>query len=330
MKKVLLLLLIAPVLGNSQSSSYGLGFESSSDFGSTINIGYDYIFFNKLKSSYSIGFEYGTSLSSFDADMTGYIGFNEYPNDFTNTFNKTIRNKFGLKFGFEIKNNLHLSILGAYNNIKEFGVFKSDAIGEYWVETSNKFNSIGYRLSLEIMSSSVSPKIGYGSNGFFVGISYLSNNRKLKKYFNDKKRTRQSKNILIAGNNIYDIDLYDLPAMINVFIDDCKSHGIILKPNKIKSTFNSLERGVVAIADGMFINEEIIIKVDPNQWQQASPSKKWYVLYHELGHDYLNLRHGEAGKMMFNYVDREYTWEEFYKDKEYMFKAFKINNTKNN
>ena len=73
----------------------------------------------------------------------------------------------------------------------------------------------------------------------------------------------------------------------------------------------------------MNIDGEISIDVDPAKWQEASPSKKWYVLYHELGHDYLNLRHGEGGKLMFNFVDRDYLWEEFFKDKEYMFESYK-------
>ena len=52
---------------------------------------------------------------------------------------------------------------------------------------------------------------------------------------------------------------------------------------------------------------------------QLDLTKKWYVIYHELGHDVLNLDHGEGGKMMFNFADREYTWDEFYMKKRYLF-----------
>ena len=76
----------------------------------------------------------------------------------------------------------------------------------------------------------------------------------------------------------------------------------------------------------MDLNDKIVTKADPTKCQQASVQKKWYILYHELGHDVLNLENGEAGKMMFNFAEREYTWEEFFEDKEYMFKAFKKNN----
>ena len=46
-------------------------------------------------------------------------------------------------------------------------------------------------------------------------------------------------------------------------------------------------------------------------------------MYHELGHDVLNLDHGNGGKMMFNYVDRDYSWKEFFVDSDYMFNNFK-------
>ena len=67
-------------------------------------------------------------------------------------------------------------------------------------------------------------------------------------------------------------------------------------------------------------NDTLIkIKVDPEKWAKSSIEKRWYVLYHELGHDVLNLDHGQGGKMMFNFVDRNYTWDEFFNDKQYMF-----------
>ena len=60
-------------------------------------------------------------------------------------------------------------------------------------------------------------------------------------------------------------------------------------------------------------------QIDPEKWAKSSSQKRWYVLYHELGHDVLNLEHGQGGKMMFNFVDRNYTWDEFFNDKQYMF-----------
>ena len=70
-------------------------------------------------------------------------------------------------------------------------------------------------------------------------------------------------------------------------------------------------------------NSKIIIKVDPEKWGTASEEKRWYILYHELGHDVLNLEHGECGAMMNEYAKPDYTWSELEKDKTTMFESYK-------
>jgi len=46
-------------------------------------------------------------------------------------------------------------------------------------------------------------------------------------------------------------------------------------------------------------------------------------MYHELGHDVFNLEHGQGGKMMFNFADREYNWFDFAYDSKKMFEYVK-------
>ena len=124
--------------------------------------------------------------------------------------------------------------------------------------------------------------------------------------------------------DIREISMYDLTSMVSIFLDDCAEFNIpVPNINSLKATFEPLEGNTIALAYGMNLDDKIVIKVDPTKWQKASVQKKWYILYHELGHDVLNLDHGEAGKMMFNFAEREYTWEEFFEDKEYMFKSYK-------
>lgn len=88
---------------------------------------------------------------------------------------------------------------------------------------------------------------------------------------------------------------------------------------KIDVAFSELNGNTIAISYGINKDNEIIIRVDPQKWENASNVKKWYVLYHELGHDVLNFKHGQGGRMMFNFPTKEYTWEEFFKDRDYMF-----------
>lgn len=128
-------------------------------------------------------------------------------------------------------------------------------------------------------------------------------------------------NLNIIGN-MYDVSNYDLRQMVNFFLDNCKNYGIIIPKQNIKVTFEELEGSTIALAFGKDNDNEIIIKVDPKNWENASLFKKWYILYHELGHDVLNLSHGEGGKMMFNFAERNYSWDEFIIDRNEMFHSY--------
>lgn len=123
----------------------------------------------------------------------------------------------------------------------------------------------------------------------------------------------------IGGVDLRDLNQYDLEAMVKFFLEDCKKNNInVPNINSLKATFEPLEGAILALAYGYEDDSIIKIKVDPEKWANSSIQKRWYVLYHELGHDILNLQHGQGGKMMFNFADREYTWDEFFEDKQYM------------
>ena len=127
----------------------------------------------------------------------------------------------------------------------------------------------------------------------------------------------------INGVDMRDINEYDLKAMINFFIDDYERNvnqkSFSINRDNIDAKFTSLDENQLAVALGYDDDDNIVIRVDPVKWSKASKEKRWYILYHELGHDILNLDHGEGGKMMFNFVDRDYTWDEFFEDRKYMF-----------
>jgi hypothetical protein len=128
--------------------------------------------------------------------------------------------------------------------------------------------------------------------------------------------------------DLREINQYDLKAMINFFIEDYNKRSTKVRDkeaspktyrdDQVEAFFETLEGQTIAQSFGMNNDSKILIKVDPEKWANASKEKRWYVLYHELGHDVLNLEHGEDGKMMFNFTDRDYSWEEFVKDKNYM------------
>jgi hypothetical protein len=129
--------------------------------------------------------------------------------------------------------------------------------------------------------------------------------------------------------------------MINLFLNDIinnnkergEQNNVINKLDKmrknnelkIKATFETLNEGVLALSYGKNDLNNIILKVDPENWAKASAVKRWYTLYHELGHDVLDFDHGQGGKMMFNFADYEYDWNKFNEDRNYMFDTF-LNN----
>ena len=160
----------------------------------------------------------------------------------------------------------------------------------------------------------------------------------------------------VSPNIVEDELYYDLESMINIFLDDFISHLKELTYNvldeiarrkkspfspfnnfdlgffddieeltlsaqnqNIYSVFEELEDEEIAKAFGIDDDKNIILKIDPSKWSNASVVDKWYILYHELGHDVLNLRHGQGGRMMFNYPTKKHTWEDFFNDRQHMY-----------
>ena len=128
----------------------------------------------------------------------------------------------------------------------------------------------------------------------------------------------------IGNQDIREINQFDLEAMVKFFIEDCKRiNKNVPKINSLKATFETLDGEKIALAYGLGDDTSIIIKVDPVKWENSNIVKRWYIIYHELGHDVLNLEHGQGGKMMYNFADKEYSWDDFFNDKDYMIYSIK-------
>lgn len=147
--------------------------------------------------------------------------------------------------------------------------------------------------------------------------------------FNSNNNENQNKLLddqyLIEGVDIREYNTYNVSGMIDLFIKDALRFGIEFPSQEIKAIFKPLEENVLAVSLGMNQNNQVIIHVNPDLWSSASESKKWYIIYHELGHDLLNLDHGEGGEMMFNYSQEDYSWKDFLEGRESMFVIYKSN-----
>ena len=142
-------------------------------------------------------------------------------------------------------------------------------------------------------------------------------------------------------------DTYDLRGMVELFILDYSSylsnkiHQSMLKRDingaeilqnseidrrqPISAEFKVLENETIAVAVGMNNNNEIHLVVNPESWKNYSEAKRFYIIYHELGHDVFNLNHGNGGKMMYNYAEKEVTWKDFIDDRVKMFDSYIFN-----
>jgi len=87
--------------------------------------------------------------------------------------------------------------------------------------------------------------------------------------------------------------------------------------------FKELQGETIAAAYKMNDDNNVLVLVDPENWYEANQAKRWYIIYHELGHDILNLEHGECGPMMNESTSGSYNWDRLERDKNTMFNNFK-------
>ena len=120
-----------------------------------------------------------------------------------------------------------------------------------------------------------------------------------------------------AGANSYDLNYY-----VTTFIKDAKKSGLSITPGPIDISFVQLSGETIARA-GKSDRYGVLVQVDPENWASASSAMKWYIIYHELGHDILNLDHGQGGSMMGAYAPRSTTYSEVIRLKNIMFNYYK-------
>ena len=201
----------------------------------------------------------------------------------------------------------------------------------YYV-TSNKYDyAFNINLGIEIaFKNSIGLLVGIDSKSESVNagitIPMIKNKNEDSKFLN--KLIYKS-----FSEEIRDVDDFTPIDMVEFFIRDCKRNGIEINNDQVIKAEFVREYSVdgadeaIAISKAMNDDELIDIEIKDDYWDKSSQEKRWYILYHELGHDVLNLKHGEGGVMMFTYPNKTYySWEDFIKDRQTMFKYYKKKN----
>lgn len=147
------------------------------------------------------------------------------------------------------------------------------------------------------------------------------------KYMEIKAPTMKNKSLYRVANGLANVNPFNLDKYIDKFILDAKTnHNIDLSYVNKKDRlilFKELEGDKIASAYNMNDDDSVLVLVDPENWYEANQPKRWYIIYHELGHDILNLDHGECGPMMNERASGNYSWNRLEKDKNTMFEMYK-------
>lgn len=166
------------------------------------------------------------------------------------------------------------------------------------------------------------------SNSKFTKVSLRGSTSALNKICSTSlKPSRKNQFDYIYSMGMANFNPFDYEGYIYKFLEDAKkNHGLnfdYVKNRTLYTISKNLDDGVIAQSLTSDDDASVVIQIDPQNWQKASQAKRWYIIYHELGHDILNLDHGECGPMMNAYAKSDYSWSEFEKDKASMFNSYK-------
>ena len=143
----------------------------------------------------------------------------------------------------------------------------------------------------------------------------------------------QTSNDWVEAYSVEDLNPFSLEDYIFVFLKDAQDQGIDVShvyQGEITIKFDQYDKhivenpSVIAYTDAMNRDSIVNIVVNPTAWLDASPAKRLAIIYHELGHDILNLEHkGEEGPLMSVYARADFSFEELFELRMEMFNDYK-------
>ena len=133
-----------------------------------------------------------------------------------------------------------------------------------------------------------------------------------------------------SNMRLFKMNPFDLKAYVDAFIKDAKNnHGLSLNAGEIFVKFEQLDGNTIALAYN-HNKDNVVVLVDPENWNNATPIKRWWIMYHELGHDILNLDHNQGGSALMNATTQgiNFNYTTFYNNKVKLFNYIKNNKYK--
>ena len=146
-----------------------------------------------------------------------------------------------------------------------------------------------------------------------------------------KKEPKEIDNYSEIVNGSYDSD-EDFSMYVDKFYRDLEILGIYpVKPNKVIIKFSNLDKmasttHIHGISFGYGNDEVIEIYINPSYWKKFNRAQKYFLMYHELSHDILNLDDLDAdnvnkGRLMFPNIESydKITMDEFIESYQLLF-----------
>ena len=244
-----------------------------------------------------------------------------------NFINSGIKNNFNVVFIFD--DDMNTKIETEFSSLEEDFDLMRHYGGERQISVSNwkPISPKDKLISSLKRYSKVDIMINDGSKRIYSTIPLRGSTSALNKILGIVEPTRKNSFEFAYSFGLANYNPFDWEGFIFKFLDDAKNnHGINLnyiKNRNIYTISKRLEGRTIALAAGMNNDNEVFIAIDPDSWYKASPAKRWYIMYHELGHDILNFEHGVGGPMMNPETSGSYNWTRFEKDKSIMLNHYK-------
>jgi hypothetical protein len=168
----------------------------------------------------------------------------------------------------------------------------------------------------------------YKDRKLFIREYKFLNHKSQYDFYESEYQYKTKESYFINNINIEEFNTEKIKEMVDIFLSDCDLNGIKIPKSRIEIEMVELDQSILGLSMAKDNNALIKVKINRTNWTSTSSAKKWYVLYHELGHDVLNFNHFEGGPMMNPISERGYSWSEFWQDRQLMFDSYLQNKPK--
>ena len=300
----------------------GAGFENSGniEYNSTFKINFETLRIAEGRSyrGLILGFELG--INFLKDDQTGKINLN--PQEETGNYLYTVITP-SVKLGWQINKHLYLIGAAGLNSVQEHREYKSSSSGIYSVETAYKKDSPYFRGGLKHVNKIISPEIGFGTNGFFVGATIYFSKEIEQAKINYEYRSDNKNKYNLGGKDILKLRYKDFTEFVDAAINYINENtGQTFNIDDFKITSDIKDDNIVIQSNKRNSDNKIEIFFNKNKWKKEDINSKLYRLFNQLSLVLLDFDYGEGGPMTDELIKIGITEKDYFDDRSTMIKLY--------